>query len=230
MLKMILVTVFCSLVLLFAKNFKDRSKISHSYTGIDKIDVDFSLLDIIIVGSDRNDVEVNLINIPKNIVIDIIKTENRLVVSSNSERRLLKFLPLPNSRVIIYIPNHIKLELNNIAGSIEVQDFSGIIRSKSTAGKHTYNNILGTISVSSKAGNIVVEGIAFNGDSKFITTEGDININFSNDLDEISFDLEAIIGNIDFDNIDQGRRYNSADGIYSINARSIFGDQVYFSI
>ncbi len=230
MLKMILVTMFCSMALLFAKNFRNKSDVSHSYTGIDKIDVDLSLLDIVVIGSDRNDVEVKLINIPKNIVMDIIKDENRLIISSNSDKKWFKFLPLPNSRVIIYIPNDLKLELNNIAGSIEVQDFSGIIRSKSTAGRQTYNNILGTITASSKAGNIVGEDVFFNGDSKFITTGGDININFNNNPDEISFDLEAIIGNIDFDNIDQGRTYNSTDGIYSINARSIFGDQVYSSI
>ncbi|MGL1892312.1 MAG: DUF4097 domain-containing protein [Spirochaetaceae bacterium] len=228
---------------MYSRNSREKVDESYSFKGIDTISVSLTVLDIEVIGSNRNSVEIELINIPDKIKVEVVKSKGHLNITSNIKRMFN--INTFNSRIVLHVPNDIELDLKAVAGDISVDDFIGDITSKTTAGDHTFNNVEGSIyskttagdqtfnnvigsfdSVTT-AGDIRGKNITIDSDVYFSTTAGDIRVDFTNDLSDISFELSSLIGDIKVNNSKDARSYSSSTGKYVVTGRTTFGDQTY---
>ncbi|MBT3273041.1 MAG: DUF4097 family beta strand repeat protein [Spirochaetales bacterium] len=135
--------------------------------------------------------------------------------------------------------------LSSTSGNIETKDSDGDIEAESTSGKQTYDNIIGSINarstsgkmsiadsrgiieLRSSSGNLKGEGVAVTGNSSFHTSSGSIDINFTNDLDEFTMDLESSSGKINAGRTSAKGSVVTGSGAIMIRGESSSGRQNY---
>jgi hypothetical protein len=131
------------------------------------------------------------------------------------------------------------------SGAVIVRDAGGDIRAKTSSGAHTYEGISGSISAESSSGRINVsnsEGsidlsassgkltattVNITGDSSFKTSSGAIDIDFTNSIDDFSFELESSSGLISAGGTRAKGRVSSGSGAIRIRGKSSSGSQTY---
>ncbi len=127
-------------------------------------------------------------------------------------------------------------ELSNIRGNIEtrassgdidVVNFNGLVDITATSGDIEIRGGVGRLRVQTSSGNIDGRNIELSGNANFKATSGDIEIDFENNIGDLSFDLTASSGNLDVGNKSGSKRLMIDRGGYKVTGVTSSGDQEY---
>lgn len=119
------------------------------------------------------------------------------------------------------------IETRSSSGDIDVVNFSGSVEIGATSGDIEIRGGVGTLRVQTSSGNIDGRGIELKGNAYFRATSGDIEIDFVNSINGLSFDLTASSGNLDVGNKSGSKRLMIDRGGYKVTGVTSSGDQEY---
>lgn len=119
------------------------------------------------------------------------------------------------------------IETRASSGDITISDFDGEVELEATSGDIVIKNGIGAISARTSSGDIDGNDIELAGDAYFKATSGDIEIEFINDLSELSFDLTATSGNLDVGRRSAEKKLYIDRGGYKIVGVTSSGNQEY---
>ena len=136
-------------------------------------------------------------------------------------------------------------ELRSTSGGISVEQSDGDTKSDSSSGKQIYKEIRGLIIATSTSGKIEISeingalelhsgsgnlqgsGVTLSGNSSFQTSSGSIDIDFTNDLDEFTLDLESSSGKINAGRTSARGVVVTGSGGIHVRGESTSGRQTY---
>lgn len=119
------------------------------------------------------------------------------------------------------------IDTNASSGDITITDFNGEVEIEATSGDVDLRGGMGRLTVRTSSGNIEGDDIELTGNAYFKATSGDIEIDFENDLSDLSFDLTASSGSLDVGNKSGEKKlYIERGGIKVVGVTSS-GDQEY---
>ncbi|MEP1033328.1 DUF4097 family beta strand repeat-containing protein [Ekhidna sp.] len=119
------------------------------------------------------------------------------------------------------------IETRASSGDITISGFSGKIEVQATSGDVEIRKGVGAIKARTSSGNIDGYGIEVNDNCYFDATSGDIEIDFVNDLDDLSFDLTATSGDLEVGNRSGEKRLVIDRGGIKITGTTSSGGQEY---
>ncbi len=119
------------------------------------------------------------------------------------------------------------LDTRASSGDITIEDFDGELDLEATSGDIELIGGRGVLYLKTTSGNIDGDDIELTGDSNLRASSGDIEIDFENPIDELSFDLTSSSGNLDVGNRSGEKKlYIRRGGITVIGVTSS-GNQEY---
>ncbi|WP_420318617.1 DUF4097 family beta strand repeat-containing protein [Ekhidna sp.] len=113
------------------------------------------------------------------------------------------------------------------SGDVTVSGFNGKIEIQTTSGDVEIREGVGGLKIRTSSGEIDGYKVEVNDNCYFDATSGNIEIDFLNDLDELSFDLTATSGDLEVGNRSGEKRLVIDRGGYKINGTTSSGDQEY---
>lgn len=113
------------------------------------------------------------------------------------------------------------------SGDITVSKFDGSLDIEATSGDIQLRGGEGSLEVRTTSGEIEGRDILLTGDASFDATSGDVEIDFENDLDDLSFDLRATSGDLEVGNRSAEKRLLIERGGYKVSGVTSSGDQEY---
>ena len=113
------------------------------------------------------------------------------------------------------------------SGDITVSKFDGSIDLEATSGDIEIRGGEGKLEVRTTSGEIEGRDILLTGDSYFDATSGDIDMDFENDLSELSFDLRATSGDLEVGSRSAEKRLMIDRGGIKVSGVTSSGDQEY---
>ncbi|NQZ75074.1 MAG: DUF4097 family beta strand repeat protein [Ekhidna sp.] len=119
------------------------------------------------------------------------------------------------------------IETRASSGDITIADFDGKLEVQATSGDVEIRNGVGAMKVRTSSGEIDGTGIELTNNSYFDATSGNIEINFRNDINDLSFDLTATSGDLDVGNKSGEKRLVIDRGGIKITGTTSSGDQEY---
>ena len=119
------------------------------------------------------------------------------------------------------------IETRASSGDITVSGFNGRIEIQATSGDVDIRKGVGSLKIRTSSGEIDGYGIEVNDNCYFDATSGNIEIDFVNDLDELSFDLTATSGDLEVGNRSGEKRLVIDRGGIKITGTTSSGDQEY---
>lgn len=119
------------------------------------------------------------------------------------------------------------IEARASSGSIRISDFNGTLDLEATSGDIDFIGGKGKFDIRTTSGRIEGRRVLLIGDSNFDATSGDIEIDFDNPLDELSFDLSATSGDLEVGNRSSEKRLRIDRGGYKVTSVTSSGDQEY---
>ncbi|GAB4244557.1 MAG: hypothetical protein Tsb0034_22800 [Ekhidna sp.] len=124
---------------------------------------------------------------------------------------------------------NLKGDINTRAssGDITIGSFNGRLDVETTSGDVEIRGGKGRLRIQTTSGNIDGEGILLTGDASFDATSGDIEIDFKNDLDELSFDLRATSGDLEVGSRSAEKRLTIDRGGIKVTGVTSAGNQEY---
>ncbi|MEM7298835.1 MAG: DUF4097 family beta strand repeat-containing protein [Bacteroidota bacterium] len=127
-------------------------------------------------------------------------------------------------------------DLSNLEGSIETQassgdititDFDGDLDIEATSGDIEIRGGEGRMKIRTTSGDIDGRNIKLTGNTYFDATSGNVDVDFSNDLDDMSFDLTASSGDLEVGNRSGEKRMVIERGGIKVIGVTSSGDQEY---
>lgn len=119
------------------------------------------------------------------------------------------------------------IETRASSGDITISGFNGKIEIQATSGDVEIRKGLGAIKARTSSGNIDGYGIELNDNCYFDATSGDVEIDFINDIDDLSFDLTATSGDLEVGNRSGEKRLIIDRGGLKIIGTTSSGNQEY---
>ncbi|WP_462250270.1 DUF4097 family beta strand repeat-containing protein [Ekhidna sp.] len=119
------------------------------------------------------------------------------------------------------------IETRASSGDITISGFKGEIEVQATSGDVEIRKGIGSIRARTSSGNIDGYGIELNDNCYFDATSGDIEIDFINDLQDLSFDLTATSGDLEVGNRSGEKRMVIDRGGIKISGTTSSGSQEY---
>ncbi|MEQ8906463.1 DUF4097 family beta strand repeat-containing protein [Ekhidna sp.] len=119
------------------------------------------------------------------------------------------------------------IETRSSSGDITVSGFNGKIKIQATSGDVDVRKGVGALKIRTSSGEIDGYGIELNDNSYFDATSGNIEIDFVNDLDDLSFDLTATSGDLEVGNRSGEKRLVIERGGIKVIGTTSSGDQEY---
>lgn len=119
------------------------------------------------------------------------------------------------------------IETRASSGDITISGFKGRIEVQATSGDVEIRKGVGAIKARTSSGNIDGYGIELNDNTYFDATSGNIEIDFVNDLDDLSFDLTATSGDLEVGNRSGEKRLVIDRGGIKVIGTTSSGDQEY---
>lgn len=113
------------------------------------------------------------------------------------------------------------------SGDITVAKFDGSMDIEATSGDIKIRGGEGTLEVRTTSGEIEGNDILLRGNASFDATSGDVEIDFENDLEELSFDLRATSGDLEVGSRSAEKRLMIDRGGYKVTGVTSSGDQEY---
>ena len=119
------------------------------------------------------------------------------------------------------------IETRASSGDINISGFDGKIRVQATSGDVEIRKGVGAIKARTSSGNIDGYGIELTDNCYFDATSGDVEIDFTNDLDDLSFDLTATSGDLEVGNRSGEKRLVIDRGGIKVTGTTSSGNQEY---
>ncbi|MEO9485573.1 MAG: DUF4097 family beta strand repeat-containing protein [Ekhidna sp.] len=119
------------------------------------------------------------------------------------------------------------IETRASSGDITISGFSGKVEVQATSGDVEIRKGVGAIKARTSSGNIDGYAIELNANCYFDATSGNIEIDFVNDLDDLSFDLNATSGDLEVGNRSGEKRLMIDRGGIKVTGTTSSGDQEY---
>ena len=119
------------------------------------------------------------------------------------------------------------IETRASSGDITISGFKGKLEIQATSGDVDVRKGVGTLKIRTSSGEIDGNGIEITGNCYLDATSGNIEIDFENDLNDLSFDLTATSGDLDIGNRSGEKRMVIDRGGYKIIGTTSSGDQEY---
>lgn len=113
------------------------------------------------------------------------------------------------------------------SGDITVADFIGNLELEATSGDIDVRGGVGRLDLRTTSGGIEGNDIDLNGNAYFKASSGSIEIDFINEIRELSFDLTASSGNLDVGNRSGEKKLYIDRGGYMVVGVTSSGDQEY---
>ena len=129
-----------------------------------------------------------------------------------------------------------RLEVINLVGEVNATASSGNLRlsavegavtASSSSGRIVFSSTTGALYAHASSGDITGEDIVITGDSTFKTSSGDIDIEFLNPLNELSFRLTSSSGGLQVGNLRGEKSLAAGEGKIRITGESSSGNQSY---
>jgi lia operon protein LiaG len=136
-------------------------------------------------------------------------------------------------------------DLSSSSGNMLVQDSDGDIDANSSSGRQTYEGVNGsinatstsgkidltesdgTLELQSTSGNLHGSDVTLRGDSSLQTSSGTIDVDFTNDLEELTLDLESSSGKISAGRTSAKGTVVAGSGSIHVHGKSSSGRQTY---
>jgi len=183
-----------------------------------------------------------ILEVPTQTLLDIVTSSGSQVVEGiESARMVLK----ASSGDILLLAGTGNVSAEVSSGKISLSEVTGNITARSSSGDQKYENVTGDIAAQSSSGKITIreqtgmldlkatsgdlkgEGVRLTGNSSFATSSGRIEFDFSNPIEEISFDLSASSGSLSAGESRGEKRLVLQVGGIRIVGKSSSGDQTY---
>ncbi|WP_420575219.1 DUF4097 family beta strand repeat-containing protein [Ekhidna sp.] len=119
------------------------------------------------------------------------------------------------------------IETRASSGDITISGFNGKIEIQATSGDVDVRKGVGALKIRTSSGEIDGYGIEVNDNCYFDATSGNIEMDFVNDLDDLSFDLTATSGDLEVGNRSGEKRLVIDRGGIKITGTTSSGDQEY---
>lgn len=119
------------------------------------------------------------------------------------------------------------IETRASSGDITISGFNGKIEIQATSGDVDVRKGVGALKIRTSSGEIDGYGIEVNDNCYFDATSGNIEMDFVNDLDDLSFDLTATSGDLEVGNRSGEKRLVIDRGGIKIIGTTSSGDQEY---
>lgn len=119
------------------------------------------------------------------------------------------------------------IETRASSGDITISGFKGRIEVQATSGDVEIRKGEGAIKARTSSGNIDGYGIELTENSYFDATSGNVEIDFINDLDDLSFDLTASSGDLEVGSRSGEKRMLIDRGGIKVTGTTSSGDQEY---
>ncbi len=121
------------------------------------------------------------------------------------------------------------VETDATSGDIRIKKVEGNIEATSTSGEINLENTKGILNLRSTSGDIEGREVLLTGNANFKSTSGAIDIRLKNNMQELTFDLEASSGNLKAGSIRSDRRLYVKNGEGNIKIRGVSssGNQNY---
>jgi len=119
------------------------------------------------------------------------------------------------------------LDIESTSGDIEITDFEGEVIAGSTSGNVDVARGAGMLRLRATSGNIEGYGIELTGDSEFRTSSGNIEMEFTNGVGALSFDLQASSGSLSVGSRRSEKSLYMKQGGFWIKGVSSSGNQRY---
>lgn len=113
------------------------------------------------------------------------------------------------------------------SGDISVVKFDGEVDLEATSGDINIRGGEGALKVRTTSGNIDGENIQLTDNAYFYATSGDVEIDFNNDLGELSFDLTATSGDLEIGARSGEKRIQIDRGGFKVEGVTSSGNQEY---
>ncbi len=119
------------------------------------------------------------------------------------------------------------IETRASSGDITVSGFNGKIEVQATSGDVEIRKGSGAIKARTSSGSIDGYAIEVNGNCYFDATSGSIEVDFKNDLNDLSFDLTATLGDLEVGSRSGEKRLVIDRGGHRVIGTTSSGDQEY---
>lgn len=113
------------------------------------------------------------------------------------------------------------------SGDITVAGFLGDLELKATSGDLEFRKGKGSVEARTTSGEIDGAGVELTGNANFDATSGNVDVNFVNPLEELSFDLSASSGDLEVGGRSSEKRLVIDRGGYKVRGVTSSGDQEY---
>ncbi len=113
------------------------------------------------------------------------------------------------------------------SGDISISNFEGNLELKATSGDIEIRNGEGKLEIRTTSGEIDGDNITLTGDARFDATSGNIEMDFTNDLTDLSFFLTATSGNLEVGSQSGEKRLVIDRGGYKVEGVTSSGSQEY---
>ncbi len=129
------------------------------------------------------------------------------------------------SQNISSIGNNVYAEASS--GGIKINDVRGDVRAGTSSGSMSLNNVTGAVNLSSTSGSQRGSNVKLTGNSTFKSSSGSVNMELSNDTEELSFALKASSGSLNAKGNSGRKNLIIERGPIKITGNSSSGSQSY---
>lgn len=119
------------------------------------------------------------------------------------------------------------VEFKSTSGEISIRGFDGEIIGQATSGDISLSDGTGMLRLRTTSGEIEGNAITLTGDCEFNSNSGDVEMDFTNSIEELSFDLEASSGDLRVGNRSGEDELYIKRGGYLIRGVTTSGSQRY---
>ena len=113
------------------------------------------------------------------------------------------------------------------SGNIRFSAIEGNIEASTSSGRIVLSATQGALDLRTTSGSIVGEDVLVSGDSVFESSSGNIDVDFSNQLNDLSFRLESSSGRLKVGNLRGEKNLAAGEGAINITGESSSGNQSY---
>lgn len=113
------------------------------------------------------------------------------------------------------------------SGDITLSNFNGDVEIEATSGDVDIKGGTGVLDIRTTSGNIEGRDVELTGNANLRATSGDIEMDFTNDTEDLSFDLTASSGSLDVGNKSGEKKLYIDRGGYKVVGVTSSGDQEY---
>lgn len=88
------------------------------------------------------------------------------------------------------------VKISSKSGNVELEQVSGDLDISATYGNISMNTCKGNVAVQVSSGNVIGKNVTITDSAAFKSTYGDVRMNLTNNISDLSFDLQSVSGNI----------------------------------